>query len=119
MKGTPRFAQMFALLIFCSCLLSVTSSIEALDVFRADPHAFDLVITDMTMPGLTGAQPAKELMTIKSDLLMILCTGFSELISEYQAGEAGISAFVMKPYAVSSLAKSIAGCCSPNEPSVD
>jgi two-component system, cell cycle sensor histidine kinase and response regulator CckA len=84
-----------------------TSSLDALDVFRADPPAFDLVITDMTMPGLTGSELAKELMAIRPDLPVILCTGFSELINRQKAKDAGIREFVMKPYDVSTMAKAI------------
>jgi two-component system cell cycle sensor histidine kinase/response regulator CckA len=84
-----------------------TSGIEALDAFRAAPSAFDLVITDMTMPGLTGSELARELMAIRPDLPIILCTGFSELINGSKAKEAGIREFVMKPYIMSDLAKTI------------
>ncbi|MFP3912454.1 MAG: response regulator [Desulfobacteraceae bacterium] len=55
-----------------------TSSIEALETFRNNPDKFDLVITDMTMPNMTGKEPAMELMAIRSDTPVILCTGYSE-----------------------------------------
>ncbi len=84
-----------------------TSSLEALIMFRAQPEAFDLVITDMTMPGLTGRELAKELMGVRPDLPVILCTGFSELINGKQAIEGGIREFVMKPYVISNLAQAI------------
>ena len=73
------------------------SSVEALELFRAEPDRFDLVITDMTMPKMTGDQLALELMKIRPDIPIILCTGFSHKISEEQAKEIGIKAFVMKP----------------------
>jgi PAS domain S-box-containing protein len=91
-----------------------TSSIEALNAFRAIPSAFDLVITDMTMPGLTGSELAKELMAIKPDLPVILCTGFSELIDGNRAKDAGIREFVMKPYVVGDLAKTIRKALAEN-----
>ncbi len=84
-----------------------TSSIEALEAFRNNPQGFDLVITDMTMPNMIGTDLAKELMSIRSDIPIILCTGFSEKIDERRAGEMGISAFVMKPIVMRDMAKTI------------
>ncbi|MBF0497728.1 MAG: PAS domain S-box protein [Deltaproteobacteria bacterium] len=84
-----------------------SSSTEALETFRAQPDRFDLVITDMTMPRLTGRQLAQELMTIRPNIPIILCTGYSDLIDGKQAKEAGIREFVMKPYAAGKLAKAI------------
>ena len=74
------------------------NSREALDLFRAAPRAFDLVITDMTMPGLTGKELAGELMAIRPNIPIILCTGFSEQINERIAKDIGIRGFLMKPY---------------------
>ena len=73
------------------------SSVDALNLFRADPGRFDLVITDMTMPKMTGDQLARELMKVRPNVPIILCTGFSPKISEKQAKEIGIKAFAMKP----------------------
>ena len=84
-----------------------TSSIEALEAFRNNPQGFDLVITDMTMPNMTGKDLAKELMSIRSDIPIILCTGFSEQIDERRAREMGISAFVMKPIVMLQIANTI------------
>ena len=78
-------------------VVTKTSSVEALELFRADPDRFDLVITDMTMPKMTGDQFARELMKIQPDIPIILCTGFSPKISEKQAKEIGIKVFAMKP----------------------
>ena len=83
-----------------------TSSIEALEAFRHKSAAFDLVITDMTMPNMTGKDLAGELMSIRPDIPIILCTGFSEQIDERRAKEMGISAFVMKPIVPRDIAKS-------------
>ena len=66
-----------------------TSSIEALEAFKNAPNGFDLVITDMTMPNMTGKSLAKELMTIRPDTPIVLCTGFSEKIDEKKAKEMG------------------------------
>ena len=84
-----------------------TSSVEALEVFRAKPDEYDLVITDMTMPNMTGTDLAKELMSIRSDIPIILCTGFNEQIDEDRAKEMGISAFVMQPIAMRKMANTI------------
>jgi PAS domain S-box-containing protein len=74
-----------------------TSSLEALEAFRADPYGFLLVITDQTMPVMTGATLIEELRHIRPDIPIILCTGFSHLINDDQASALGVDAFVMKP----------------------
>lgn len=84
-----------------------TSSVEALEAFRNKPASFDLVITDMTMPNMTGVDLAKELMTVKPGIPVILCTGFSEKIDGKKAKEIGINAFIFKPVVMSDMAKTI------------
>jgi CheY-like chemotaxis protein len=84
-----------------------TSSIEALEAFRAQPEKFDLVITDMTMPKMTGDELARELMGIRSNLPIILCTGFSGKISEEKAKAMCIRKLVMKPVVMSEMAKAV------------
>ena len=74
-----------------------TSSMEALELFRSGPGRFDLVITDMTMPRMTGDKLARELIGIRPDIPVILCTGHSKQVSEEKAKSLGIRAFVMKP----------------------
>jgi len=76
-----------------------TNPDEALDLFRSGPDRFDLVITDMTMPQMTGKRLVKEILNIRADMPIILCTGFHEKISEENAGELGIKALVFKPFA--------------------
>jgi CheY-like chemotaxis protein len=83
------------------------SSNEALELFRVNPGRFDLVITDMTMPNMTGDKLSKELMKIRPDIPIILCTGFSERISEEKAKAMGIKDFIMKPLAMGDLATRI------------
>ena len=78
-------------------VVSRTSSLEALEVFRKQPDRFDLVITDMTMPSMTGDNLAKEVMKVRPDIPVILCTGYSERMSEGQARALGVRAFVIKP----------------------
>ena len=82
-------------------------SVEALELFRAEPDKFDLVITDMTMPHMTGDKLARELMKIRPDIPVILCTGHSKLVSEAKAKDMGIRAFVMKPILKRTLAEAV------------
>jgi CheY-like chemotaxis protein len=84
-----------------------TSSIETLEAFRAAPDKFDLVITDMTMPNMTGVHLTQKLIEIRPDIPVIICTGFSEKISERKAKIMGIRGYVMKPVVRSELAKKI------------
>jgi CheY-like chemotaxis protein len=81
--------------------------LEALEVFQAAPDAFDLVITDMTMPHITGDELAQKLLDIKPDIPVILCTGFNEDITEEKALAMGIQKFVMKPVIKNDLASTI------------
>ncbi|MEE8398539.1 MAG: response regulator [Desulfobacterales bacterium] len=84
-----------------------TGSVEALEAFRAHPDNYDLVITDQTMPHLTGQVMAKEIMMIRPDIPVILCTGYSDLTDEKKAKADGIQAFVMKPISMSKIAGTI------------
>ncbi|MCA1794435.1 MAG: PAS domain S-box protein [Desulfobacteraceae bacterium] len=84
-----------------------TSSADALAVFRADPNMFDLVITDMNMPHLNGMQLAEELVAVRPDIPIILCTGFSERINKRKAGTLGIRGQLMKPMGMKDLAEKI------------
>jgi PAS domain S-box-containing protein len=74
-----------------------TSGLEALDVFQAAPDRFDLVVTDQTMPHMTGEILAAKLQDIRPDIPIILCTGFSHSIDAEKATAQGIDAFLMKP----------------------
>ena len=84
-----------------------TNSLEAMELFRSDPDAFDLVITDYTMRHMTGVDLAKEMLQIRPDIPIVLCTGYSEMISEVAAKEMGIRAFVMKPLGRQNIARVI------------
>ncbi len=93
---------------------STRRSVDALEAFRHNPNAFDLVITDMTMPNMTGAQLIKEVMEIRPDMPTILCTGFSEKMSPEKATVLGIKGYLMKPIIKNELAveirKALAAC---------
>jgi len=77
---------------------AVTESPAALTLFSKDPSQFDLVITDQTMPLLTGVELGKELMRLRSDIPVILCTGYSDLISSQEIMGMGFRGFIMKPF---------------------
>jgi len=89
----------------------------ALEVFREDPDAFDLVITDMTMPKLTGYVLARELMDVRKNVPVLMCTGYSEIINEQQAKEIGIRRFIMKPFATRIMARAIREAIEEDGPS--
>jgi PAS domain S-box-containing protein len=84
-----------------------TSSIEALEVFKAKPGEFQLVITDMTMPHMTGDKFAIELKKIRANIPIILCTGYSNKINAEIAHEIGINAFTYKPFSKAELAATV------------
>ena len=91
------------------------SGVEALEEFRNSPDRFDLVITDQTMPKMTGADLAKEMLCIRPGIPIILCTGFSELITEDKAKAMGIREFVMKPIVMSKMAMTIRRVLDEND----
>ena len=84
-----------------------TSSKDALEVFAAGPDQFDLVITDMTMPNMTGDLLARKLLEMRSDTPIILCTGYNEGITEEKALALGIRKYIMKPVVKNELASTI------------
>ncbi len=81
------------------------SSLAALETFQNQPDQFDVIITDQTMPGMTGADLARRMMQIRPDIPIILCTGYSTLISEEKAKSMGIREFALKPLAKRDLAQ--------------
>lgn len=80
---------------------------KALAAFRSRPEKYDLAITDMTMPGITGDIPAKEMMAVQPDLPVIICTGFSERINAEKAAVLGIKNLLLKPVEKSELAQTV------------
>ncbi len=84
-----------------------TDSKEALNKFKLSPDSYDIVISDMTMPNMTGDQLAKELLSIKADIPIIICTGFSERINKEQAEMLGVKGFLMKPVVKSDMAQMV------------
>lgn len=88
-------------------VVSLRDSREALEAFRAAPQRFDLVITDQTMPHMTGEMLVRELRRIRPDIPIILCTGFSHVIDAEKARALGVDAFVMKPFVMHEFARTI------------
>ena len=84
-----------------------TSSVEALEDFRADPFRFDAVVTDQTMPNITGEALAREMLQIRPDVPIILCTGFSHAITSEKAKAMGIRAFLLKPLLIKDLGRAL------------
>jgi len=78
-------------------VVGATDAEEALETFRANPESFDLLMTDQTMPGLTGDALIREVRRIRPALPVVLCTGYSQVMDAEKAKEMGIDAFVMKP----------------------
>ena len=83
------------------------SSPEALETFRQGPHEFDVVVTDQTMPRLTGAQLAREMLAIRPDLPIILTTGFSETLTPEESRKIGIREYLLKPLVRHEIGKAI------------
>ncbi len=88
-------------------VVAKVSSVEALEYFKAQPEAIDLVVTDQTMPKMSGVQLAKEMMKIREDIPIVLCSGHSASVDEDIALGLGIKAFVMKPASKEKLATTV------------
>ena len=84
-----------------------TSSSRALETFQANPDGFDLLITDLTMPQISGDELAERVREVRPDIPIVLCTGYSERLTKESAKELGIQAFVMKPFKIRDLAEEI------------
>ncbi|MHB8789713.1 MAG: hybrid sensor histidine kinase/response regulator [Desulfobulbaceae bacterium] len=78
---------------------------EAFQLFCANPHGFDLIITDQTMPNMTGVELARKILAIRQDIPVILCTGYSPMVDEEEALATGIRHFVIKPVELAKLTR--------------
>lgn len=86
--------------------VTVTSdSRDALEIFKSDPGAFDAVITDQSMPHMSGAELSVELLKIRPDIPIILCTGYSKKVTEEEATKIGVRKYLTKPYEINKLAQ--------------
>jgi CheY-like chemotaxis protein len=88
-------------------VIAKTSSTDALEIFQEEPDKFDLVITDQVMPDMTGTQLAEKLISIRSDISIILCSGFPEDVTPDQLESIGIKEFIPKPVTRQEIAKII------------
>ncbi len=86
-------------------ITAVQSSFEALSIFQNQPDEFDLVVTDQTMPGMTGVDLASRMLEIRPDIPVLLCTGYSATITEEKALSMGIKGFAEKPLTMNELAR--------------
>ncbi|MFZ5570727.1 MAG: hybrid sensor histidine kinase/response regulator [Thermodesulfobacteriota bacterium] len=96
--------------------VTATSPDRALEIFRSEPEQFQLVITDMTMPQMSGADLAQQLLQVRPDIPILLCTGYSEVITRESALEMGIRDFLLKPIRVEDFAAKIRDAlrCNPS-----
>lgn len=88
-------------------VVATNSSLDALEIFRSRPEDFDLLITDQTMPGLTGDELIREVLAIRADMPTIICTGFSDKIDEASALALGVHRYLLKPVSINMLGETI------------
>jgi len=91
------------------------SPVKALESFKMKPNAFDLVISDMTMPQMTGTKLLRKIKAVRPDIPVIICTGHSSLIDEEKAKQLGIDAYIMKPIVKSDIAIAIRSVLNKGE----
>lgn len=92
-----------------------TSSQEALALFRENPDTFDILVTDMTMPAMTGAELASQVLSIRPGFPIILCTGYSDIVDEDSAKNLGVRTYLTKPVTINQLAQAIHSVLNLNE----
>ena len=78
-------------------VVAETNSLDALEKFQEKPDEFDIVITDQVMPNMTGTELITEVLSIRQDMPVILCSGFPERICQEELQRIGIKHFIMKP----------------------
>jgi PAS domain S-box-containing protein len=93
---------------------TTTNPKDAMNMIRSKPDMFDLIISDMIMPQMTGVMLFEEVRKIRKDIPFIICTGHSELINEYKAKAMGISHYIMKPFSIKKFAESIRNVFTDN-----
>ena len=96
-----------------------TNPHEAVECFRNQPHKFDVVVTDQTMPTMSGETLAMTLLKIREDIPIILCTGFSHTMSEEKANQLGLKGFLMKPVNGAVLAKTLKRVLEDLSPTIE
>jgi PAS domain S-box-containing protein len=111
---TEMFEEMLDMLGYR--VTATTKSVEALKIFQNAPDDFDIVITDQTMPSLSGTDLAKEILKITPDMPIILCTGYSDKVDEIIAKKVGIKEFLMKPVTEIKISEVLNRLLSENKP---
>jgi DNA-binding NtrC family response regulator len=97
-------------------VVTCTNGLEARDLFRTAPNRYDVVVTDQTMPQLTGIQLAEAVLLLRPDIPVILCTGYSDLVDASTAKANGIREFIVKPFMPHVLAQTIRRTMGQNTP---
>ena len=86
---------------------ATSNPLHALELFRQNPESFDAIITDLTMPKMTGMELASEINSIRPDIPIIICTGFDNFRADFDVGHFGIQAVLRKPVPRAELARTI------------
>lgn len=109
MTTKPGFVEMTASILerLGYRVTSATDSLDAMRLFSDSPQSFDLIVTDQTMPELTGVELAGKALSIRKDVPILLCTGYSEMVSPETAQAAGIRGFLLKPIRKNQMAQAI------------
>jgi len=84
-----------------------SNSVKALEIFKSKPDQFDLLITDQSMPNMSGSELVAEILKARPGMPIILCTGYSSKVSAENASEKGISKYMTKPYSLKKLSETV------------
>ncbi len=95
-------------------VLTFTNGKEALDIFRHSADHFDVVISDYQMPHVNGAELSRQLLKIRNDIPIIICTGFSSEFNKQQAYQIGVKGYLKKPFLIEDIDGLIRKVISPN-----
>ena len=90
-----------------------TNAADAFESFKRNPDHFDVLVTDQTMPGMTGEMLAQQVMTVRPKFPVILCSGFSYTMNEQKAGVMGLQAYLTKPVLMGDMARAIQAAMKP------
>jgi PAS domain S-box-containing protein len=94
-------------------VIALNNSMEALELFRRNPQEFDIVVTDLTMPQITGIELAKRFIALRPDIPIVLCTGFNDVLDELEAKAIGVRELLLKPAGTSELSSVIRRALEP------
>ena len=100
-------------------VVAKTNPQEAVDLFRRQADQFNLVVTDQTMPTMNGEEFVRALQEIRKDIPIILCTGFSHIMTAEKAAQRGLTGFLMKPVSAAGLAHTVKDVLGEIPPSIE